>query len=202
MSRQHRLYFNKKAAEWPRPGFDDDQLRLGLARLIFRPGEWILDLGAGKGRLSAALRSLIGPGGRIIALDCAERMLAAAADRHETTGGWPLCCDAAYISCRDASFDKVICYGSWPHFLQPDRVIREVQRVLRPGGELLIWHSCCSRELNRFHARLDGVVVHDVLPCATELAGMLSARGFTLVAEEEKPHYFWVQALKPLTEPL
>ncbi len=201
MSQSHRLYFNQRAAEWPLPGSEEEQLQAGLARLQFREGEWILDLGAGKGRLAAALRSRTGPGGRIVALDCAEKMLAAAPAWLAAHAVQPLCCDAARIASRDDLFDKVICFGSWPHFLQSGRVIREVYRVLRPAGELLIWHTCCSRELNRFHARLEGVVGHDVLPRARELAGLLAASGFILEAEEERPHYFWVQALKPATEP-
>ncbi|HNW58527.1 MAG TPA: methyltransferase domain-containing protein [bacterium] len=202
MSRQHRLYFNHAAAVWPAPGAEEEILQAGLARLGIASGENVLDLGAGKGRLALALRTRVGARGAIVALDSAERMLAAAAERLQAQRALPLCCDAACIACRGRLFDKVICLGTWPHFLQPERVICEVYRVLRPGGELLIWHTCCSRELNRFHARLDGVVACDKLPPAGELAGMLTANGFEMLAAEERPHHFWVQALKPETEPL
>lgn len=39
---------------------------------------------------------------------------------------------------RDASFDQVLCHSAIDHFAEPDRCIREMARVLRPSGSLIL----------------------------------------------------------------
>jgi ubiquinone/menaquinone biosynthesis C-methylase UbiE len=46
--------------------------------------------------------------------------------------------DAAALPFRPASFDVVTCMGAWRHFPEPQRVLAEVCRVLRPGGVFLV----------------------------------------------------------------
>jgi ubiquinone/menaquinone biosynthesis C-methylase UbiE len=200
MSRQHRHYFNNIAAAWPAPSQEEPELILGLERFIIGSGEWILDLGTGKGRLAAALRRMMGSSGQIVALDYAEKMLQSGLERLSAERAMPLCCDAAHLACKADCFDKVICMGSWPHFDQPVDVIREVIRVLRPGGQFLIWHTCCSRKLNAFHAQLNGIVAHDVLLRSGELAEELARAGFVSILHEETPQRYWVQACKPAAD--
>ncbi len=199
MSRQHRHYFNAIAPEWPPPAANDSALDSGLQRFMINEGDWILDLGAGKGRIAAALRRRAGPSGRIVALDCAEQMLLSGRERLAAERVSPLCSDAARIACRTDCFDKVICMGTWPHFDQPDQVMQEILRILKPGGLFLVWHTCCSRKLNAFHSHLVGIVATDMLLRSGELAEGLAATGFMAVLHEETPQRYWVQAQKPET---
>jgi SAM-dependent methyltransferase len=46
--------------------------------------------------------------------------------------------DATAIAARDASFDAVLCLEMLEHLFSPMLVLREFERVLRPGGELMI----------------------------------------------------------------
>ncbi|WP_291511473.1 malonyl-ACP O-methyltransferase BioC [Acidithiobacillus sp.] len=98
--------------------------------------DWILDLGAGTGLQSRRLNGRF-PKARVIALDIARPMLLEARRRK----GWrqrQLFCqgDAEALPLRPASMDLVyanLCL-QWSDL---DRSLREIARVLRPGGLLL-----------------------------------------------------------------
>jgi ubiquinone/menaquinone biosynthesis C-methylase UbiE len=46
--------------------------------------------------------------------------------------------DASVLPFRSGCFDVVTCMGAWRHFPEPQRVLDEVCRVLRPGGVFLV----------------------------------------------------------------
>jgi SAM-dependent methyltransferase len=48
--------------------------------------------------------------------------------------------DITRIACRDASFDAVICSHVLEHVTDDRRALRELKRILRPGGMLLLQH--------------------------------------------------------------
>lgn len=110
-----------------------------LGRL--RPGEVVLDLGCGAGLDTLLAAGQVGPAGRVIAVDMTEAMLArtrtaAAAlglDHVDVRHGF-----AESLPAEDASVDVVISNGVIN--LCPDKlaVMREVRRVLRPGGRFQI----------------------------------------------------------------
>jgi SAM-dependent methyltransferase len=100
----------------------------------------VLDLAAGTGTVT---RLLIGRAARVVAVEPDERMRAVLAAR---------CPEAEVLAGRgediplpDASVDAVVIASAW-HWLDPDRAVPEIVRVLRPGGALgVIWVSRDSR---------------------------------------------------------
>ncbi len=100
----------------------------------------VLDLAAGTG---AVTRLLIGRAERVFAVEPDERMRAVLAAR---------CPEAVALAGRgediplpDASVDAVVIASAW-HWLDPERAVPEIARVLRPGGALgVIWVSRDTR---------------------------------------------------------
>ena len=84
------------------------------------------------------------PGGQVVATDLVPAMLDAIAEEAQARGLTTLCVEPAdmeALPCPDGSFDAVTCrFGIMfpPHV---DRALREVRRVLRPGGHVafLVW---------------------------------------------------------------
>ncbi|PWC37605.1 class I SAM-dependent methyltransferase [Azospirillum sp. TSO35-2] len=125
----------------------------GLADKLNRPlldaaevaeGDRLLDLasGAGEPALSAARR--VGPGGLVVGSDLVPGMMAGAVRRARTAEGAApvfLAADMTALPFADGAFDRVTCrFGIM--FVPPvDRALREVRRVLRPGGRaaFMVW---------------------------------------------------------------
>jgi SAM-dependent methyltransferase len=102
-----------------------------LAALEPRPDDVVLELAAGTGDLTAALRPLVG---RLIASDLAESMVEAA--RRRVPDAEHRVLDMQELDLADASVDAVVC--RFGYMLAPDRerAFAETRRVLRPGGRL------------------------------------------------------------------
>ena len=94
----------------------------------------VLDLGCGPGNSAVHLRQAVGP--RAFGGDYALSMLRRARRREP---GLPLACmDAGALPLRDASLDAVTFHSVL--YLLPDQpnALREVRRVLRPGGRAVL----------------------------------------------------------------
>lgn len=90
----------------------------------------ILDLGSGTGFFSNALVQKY-PQAQIIKLDIAKNML-----RHANKNN-AICGDGEYLPFKNRSIDFVFsnCVFHW--FVNPQKVLAEIRRVLKPGGLLL-----------------------------------------------------------------
>ena len=196
MSNAHRDYFNNLAPEWCANMTDAPEFRDHLIRFGVTFGDCVLDIGAGTGRMSKHLSNLVGSDGMVVAEDIADRMLS---EGRRLLGNhrmhW-LCDDVSALALRNDVFDKVVCFSAFPHFQDPLKALQEMHRVLRPGGKLLILHTCSSRELNAFHASLEGIVCRDILPRAEEMVPLLKKVGFREKKISETDGLYWVEASK------
>jgi demethylmenaquinone methyltransferase/2-methoxy-6-polyprenyl-1,4-benzoquinol methylase len=104
------------------------------------PGSDALDLCCGTGDLALALRRRIGPDGRVVGSDFSEPMLELARAKSGEQGlpvefGWA---DALDLPYGDASFDAVTIGFGARNLADLDQGLREMARVLRPGGRVVI----------------------------------------------------------------
>jgi len=104
------------------------------------PGDAALDACCGTGDLAFELARRVGPQGTVIGSDFSERMLdlareKAAARSLRVRFEWG---DALELSYDDASFDAVTVGFGVRNLADLERGIRELARVLRPGGRLVI----------------------------------------------------------------
>ena len=98
----------------------------------------LLDLGCGTGRLLEDLRRRL-PEAELVGVDPSEGMLAVARRRLAGEPGVRLeVATAARLPLPDASVDVVTTTMSFHHWEAQDASLREVARVLAPGGRLLI----------------------------------------------------------------
>jgi SAM-dependent methyltransferase len=106
-----------------------------LEQLLARSvgGLSLLNIGCGPGGFNAVAQQA---GARAWGIDSSAEAVSIAAAR--VPGGRFLCADAMSLPFRDRRFDLVYCYSTLEHVADAGRVLREIVRVLRPGGRLYL----------------------------------------------------------------
>jgi len=68
--------------------------------------------------------------------------------------------------------------------------LRELARVLAPGGRLLILHDLSREQVNAIHSGAGAPIHHDLLPPGEETRRMLLNAGFSNVWVEDVPAHY------------
>ena len=102
-------------------------------------GKKVLELAAGTGRFSIALAQF---GAKVVSSDIAEEMLRMVKGKASQVNGIGsidlLRMDAQSLAIKDATFDGCICINALEHIREYHRVLKEVSRVVKPGGFLIV----------------------------------------------------------------
>lgn len=151
----------------------NDLMSLGMHRLWkrftidqaqARPGQQVLDVAGGSGDLGAALARKVGSQGRVVISDINPAMLEVARDRLADQGVAGnvefVEADAEHLPFADREFHLVTLGFGIRNMTHPEQALREIYRVLKPGGRLLVLEFSQARwpilgpiyDLYSFHA--------------------------------------------------
>jgi demethylmenaquinone methyltransferase / 2-methoxy-6-polyprenyl-1,4-benzoquinol methylase len=133
----------------PRYDVMNDLMSMGLHRVWkaytvavarIQPGDSVLDIAAGTGDLTRSFARQAGPHGLVVQTDINASMLTVGRDRLLDEGlALPtVTCDAENLPFPDARFDVVSVAFGLRNMTHKDLALREMARVLRPGGRLLV----------------------------------------------------------------
>jgi demethylmenaquinone methyltransferase/2-methoxy-6-polyprenyl-1,4-benzoquinol methylase len=111
-----------------------------VAQAGVRPGFKVLDIAGGTGDLAKSFARQAGPSGEVWLTDINESMLRVGRDRLLNNGqAIPISlCDAEKLPFPDNYFDRVTVAFGLRNMTHKDAALREMQRVLKPGGKLLV----------------------------------------------------------------
>lgn len=120
---------------------DEDRQKLRLLDLT--AGERVLDVACGPGNTTRSLVTEVGPDGLVVGVDSSATMLAQAV--LETPPGDPVGyvrADGADLPFDSGTFDAVTCYGALYLMDDPFGSLREMIRMLKPGGRIAVLTTC------------------------------------------------------------
>ncbi len=136
-----------------------------LELLAPAPGERVLEVGAGIGYYSLPVARSLGPDGRLSALDIQPAMLDELMRRaraEEITTIEPVQGNAQVLPYPDATFDAAFLVATLGEIPARDQALRELRRVLKPGGRLVVGEGQPDPHMVSLHA----------LSAIMELAGL------------------------------
>jgi len=187
-----QAFFASRAATWDTKFGDDlPAYRAAVARAGIRRGGVAIDVGCGTGRALPPLRDAVGPAGAVIALDVTREMLHAARPAAAVAGAALVLADARALPLRDGSADAIFAAGLVNHLPDTEAGLRELARVIRPGGKLVLFHPSGRAALA---ARRGHALSPDEPLAEGPLRRSTGASGWALTAYDDAPRYFFALA--------
>ena len=166
-----------------------------LEALRLRSGERVLEIGCGGGFYAYEAAQCVGPTGRVCASDLSTDQIVAAKGRCAELA-WVECqvADAVRLPYGDAEFDALYGVQVFEYVAKLDEALREIPRVLRPGGRVvilatnwssLVWHSDQPARMERVLKAFAGHAPYPDLPAM--LPARLRQFGMTAIRQAPVP---------------
>lgn len=187
-------FFTARAADWD-SRFPDDgpAYAAAVADLGVRAGDRVLDAGCGTGRALPPLRAAVGPSGVVVGVDLTPAMLQAAVRAGRDRDGRLLLADVAALPLRSECLDAVFAAGLVAHLPHPAENLRELARVVRPGGALALFHPIGRAALA---ARQGRRITPDDLRAEANLRPLLAGSGWRMTSYADEDARFLALAVR------
>ena len=163
--------------------FENNQREIAAQRLLIAsacglaPGMRIADVGAGTGLFEPIFSTLVGPAGRVFALDISPEFVEHLERRALLEG----LANVDVVKCPDdatglapASVDVVFVCDVYHHFEHPEKNLASIRATLRPGGRLVVV------DFDRVEGKSSDFVLHHVRAGAAQFTKEITAAGFVL----------------------
>jgi len=165
------------------------RLKLWLNKIIqlgkIAPGSRVLDIGCGTGRLTIPLQQMTDA--EVYGLDLSPEMLEQAMNKKGAEAIHWILGDAQALPFSDKFFDCTFMCLVLHHIEDRAQAIKEMYRVLKPGGRSLIWTTphpqIKSSLLNEFFPSLPKIDLNR-FPSITTIKTLMKAAGYFSIQEE------------------
>ncbi|WP_329189472.1 class I SAM-dependent methyltransferase [Streptomyces sp. NBC_01428] len=187
-------FFGARAADWD-TRFPDDgpAYEAAVSDMGLRPGDRVLDAGCGTGRALPPLKAVVGASGVVVGADLTWAMLEAAVRAGRDRDGRLLLTDVAALPLRSESLDAVFAAGLVAHLPNPAENLRELARVVRPGGRLALFHPIGRAALA---ARQVRQLTPEDLRAESNLGPLLADSGWDMTSYADEDARFLALAVR------
>ncbi|MFF7140536.1 class I SAM-dependent methyltransferase [Streptomyces nodosus] len=189
-----REFFGTRAADWDTKFPHDGPAYAAAVRdLGLHEGDRVLDAGCGTGRALTPLRKAVGASGVVLGTDLTPAMLEAARRAGRDRDGRLLLADVTALPLRTESLDAVFAAGLISHLPHPADNLRELARVVRPGGLLALFHPIGRAALA---ARQGRQITPDDLRAEPRIGPLLATSGWRMTSYVDEDSRFLVLAVR------
>jgi ubiquinone/menaquinone biosynthesis C-methylase UbiE len=193
---QLQNYFDQLAPVW-----DEEVTRERLEclsniirELDIKHGSHVLDVGSGTGILLPFLTQAMDHTGKILALDFSTKMLHQAKTKVFSPIVDYIQADVTAIPLASSYIDLAICNSAFPHFSDKAKALREIARVLKDSGRLVICHTASREAINQLHQSIGGAVANNLLPHEFQLRKLIKHADLKITYLENSPKRYLVIA--------
>lgn len=189
-----RAFFACRAATWDTKFGDDlPSYTAAVTQAGIPEGGVVIDLGCGTGRALSPLRRAVGPDGSVVAVDVTPEMLGQARPASQVARAALVLADARRLPFAAGSADAIFAAGLINHLPDTEAGLRELARITRPGGLLILFHPSGRAALAARHGR---ALSPDEPLAAEPLRRSTQATGWQLTAYDDAADRFFAVAVR------
>ncbi|WP_326686030.1 MULTISPECIES: class I SAM-dependent methyltransferase [unclassified Streptomyces] len=189
-----RAFFTERAAHWDaRFPHDGPAYAAAVAALDLPRGASVLDAGCGTGRALPTLRQAVGQEGTVLGADLTPAMLDEAVRKGRGRDAALVIADVSQLPLGDDRLDAVFGAGLISHLPGAESGLRELARVVRPEGQLALFHPVGRAALA---ARQGRQITPDDVRAEPVLRPLLAAAGWRLVSYVDEDDRYLALAVR------
>lgn len=142
-------FFDKYAPQWDSDMIRDDKIiAIILDNANVHSGSRVLDVACGTGVLipDYLARNVAS----VTAVDISPEMVKIAQEKFQQSNVHIICADIEAVELKK-KFDSIVIYNAFPHFPDPENLIRTLASLLEPGGALTVAHGMSREQIDQRH---------------------------------------------------
>lgn len=151
MDNRVETFFDGLANTWDKSETCPREFKLSLlSELGIAKGDKVLDLACGTGVVTGLIHELSDT--EVVGVDISNNMIEVAKEKYNDEE-WATFVHADFLNWdTDITFDDVVIYNAYPHFLEPMVLSKKLASVLNKGGRVAILHSLSRKDLSSHHS--------------------------------------------------
>ncbi|NLG12192.1 MAG: class I SAM-dependent methyltransferase [Elusimicrobia bacterium] len=183
-------FFNNLADNWDNEdSVIPEKYRKIILEANIKKGQNILDVGTGTGILIPYIlekeREI-----DIFAIDCAEQMIEKLKEKQFPLNVMPFVMDIKDTSFEDNFFDRVLVNSCYPHFDDKPSILKEIHRLLKKDGLLIISHPTGRDAVNELHKTRHPLIQKDIIQDILCIKDFIEPLGFNLIKGIDEDDFF------------
>lgn len=158
-------FFDRCAPSWDADMVKDDEL---IGRILdnaeVAEGQDILDVACGTGVMIPYY--LERKAASVTAIDISPEMSKIAVEKFAGDSRVTVLCGDVEEAAFDRQFDRIVVYNAFPHFPNPQRLLRTLAGLLKEGGRLTVAHGASREAIDNHHKGSASKVSNGLMPAA------------------------------------
>jgi demethylmenaquinone methyltransferase/2-methoxy-6-polyprenyl-1,4-benzoquinol methylase len=184
-------FFDSLAPSWDKDSASTHEgLKALLKRFSIKEGDYCLDIACGTGVITHELYTLSKH--QVRAIDISKEMVKIAQSKIPSMEAKITCDD--FYSFKENGFDVAIIFNAYPHFLDPDALVKKLAEVLKPNGRFIILHDLGLNNLAKCHKHLGDDLSRTLKPAKEE--AMYFSSSFKVDYAYDDEHCYYISGIK------